>query len=171
MSATDAPPSALPELKKFLEFLSGMWGLLAGISTLFPLSNLLLQAVPLEPLPEGGFAYLPATAVSVVATLCCVFVVLWTFSQRGLATSWTAAPVQRRAWRSFILGLAGVILYFALYLAIANDFYWVALGWQSGDLRRLAGDVVLLILYAALFSLLTRAFVLLALFEFVKPRT
>jgi hypothetical protein len=170
MSESDAPPPSLPELKRFLEFLSGLWGLLAGVTTLFPLSNLLLEAVPLEALPGGGYAYLPGTAVSVVASVSCVFVVLWTFSQRSAARGWARSAVQRRAWRCLIVGLTGLVLYYALYQVIAHDFYWIVLHWASGSLRRLAGDVLLLVLYAAFFSLLTRAFVLLALLEFVKGR-
>jgi hypothetical protein len=170
MSGTDAPTASLPELKQFLEFVSGLWGLLAGISTLFPLSNLLIEVVPLDQLPAGGYAYLPGSAVSVVASLSCVFVVLWTFGQRAAAVRWARATVHRRAWRCFLGALAALVLYYVLYLALAHDFYWIVLHWESGALQRLLGDVLLLLLYVTCFSLLTRAFLLLALHEFVRAQ-
>lgn len=169
MIETQASPPVLAELKAFLEFLSGLWGLLAGIATLFPLSSLLVQTIPLASFPGGGFAYFPSAVVSVTATIGCIFVVLWTFGQRAAARSWSARSTHRRAWRAFLAGLFCFISYLAIYFVIANDFYWSALHWESGDLRRIAGDVLLLALYAAGFALLTRAFVLLALFEFLKP--
>lgn len=97
-----------------------------------------------------------------VTTLACVFVVLWTFGQREMARSWSRPSVHRRAWRTLAAGLICLLLYVAVYLAAANDFYWSALRWESGDLRRMLGDMVVLVLYAASFSLLTRSFVLVA---------
>ncbi len=38
----------LEELRDFLAFLRSLWGLLAGISVLFPLSNVLFSVIPLE---------------------------------------------------------------------------------------------------------------------------
>ncbi|HEX6558753.1 MAG TPA: hypothetical protein VF021_04805 [Longimicrobiales bacterium] len=170
MTQNKAAPAALSELQSFAEFLKSMWSILAGLSAVFPLSNLLIDAVPVKSWPDGGFTYLPGGVISAVATICCVFVVFWTFGQRALASSWTRTFVHRRAWRSFVLGVAALVSYLAVYLAITNDFYWSVLGWQSSDLRRMLGDVLLLLLYATSFALVTRAFIILGLFEFVSSR-
>ena len=82
MKSKKAAPGFLADFKRFVEFLQGLWGILAGISTLFPLSNTFLKVVPLASWPEGGFAYFSPGVVSAVATLICLFVILWTFGQR-----------------------------------------------------------------------------------------
>jgi len=57
------------------------------------------------------------------------------------------------------------MIYLAAYYFLATSAYDL-LGWESADVRRLLGEVPLLLVYSAFFSLLTRAFVLLAMIEF-----
>lgn len=42
-------------------------------------------------------------------------------------------------------------------------------GWESDDLRWLAGDVALLAAYVGFFAFVTRAFVVLGLREYLRP--
>jgi hypothetical protein len=57
--------------------------------------------------------------------------------------------------------LAYVILY-----QVYAEYAWTKWGWGSDDPRKLFVEVPLLISYAAFFSLLTRAFVLLGMIAF-----
>lgn len=155
----------LGELRQFLEFLRNLWAMLAGISVLFPLSNVLVQVVPLARWTDGGLVYLPPPLVAALSTLACGFVVLTTFGRRREVAD-TRRRMRRQAGLSFVGGIAALAVYLTGHYAVANDVYFLALGWESGDLRRLAGDLILLAAYAAFFCLVTRAFMLLGLIEF-----
>jgi hypothetical protein len=109
--------------------------------------------------------------VSGFATLACLFIVLWTFGQREemrVSREWSSLP--QRAVRSFGLGAVALMMYLAGHYAISNDFYFRILGWQSDDLRRIAGDVVLVIAYGGFFVLVTRAFLALGLREYLRDK-
>ena len=56
--------TSIDELKQFTKFLQSLWATLAGISVLFPLSNVLAKVIPLARWPEGGFAFLSPTLVT-----------------------------------------------------------------------------------------------------------
>lgn len=167
MKGERAVPGFLADFKRFIEFLQGLWGILAGVSTLFPLPNTLLQVIPLASWPEGGLAYFSSGVISAVATLVCLFVVLWTFGQRQRFGGSTRGQATRRAWRAFLLGIVALVVYLLMHYAIRADFYFGVFGWESGDLRRILGDVLLLVTYSAWFAMVTRAFVLLGLVEFL----
>ena len=74
--------TSLGELKEFLAFLGNLWAALAGLSVLFPASNVLVKAVPLARWSEGGFAYLPPPLVAALSTVACAFAVLAAFGRR-----------------------------------------------------------------------------------------
>lgn len=116
---------------------------------------------------EGGLAYLAPQLVTVVTTLACLFVLLWTFGQRRQLARQARTRLYRQAWGLFAVGLAALVLYVVLHAAVKAGFYYRVLGWESDDLRWILGDVVLLVTYAAFFAMLTRAFVLLGLVEFL----
>lgn len=153
-------------MKRFTAFLHSLWGILAGISVFFPLSNSLIKkGVPLAKWDEsGGFAILPVELVTAITTLAAIFVVFWTYGQRDMFRSGSHRP-RVSATRSFIVGVASLVLYVAGYCLMQRDFHTV-LGWDSEDVRRLLFDLILLVLYAASFCLITRAFTLLAGVEY-----
>jgi hypothetical protein len=155
----------LEEFQQFLKFLQSLWAMLAGVSVLFPLSNALTRVIPLAQWSEGGFAYFSPALVSIISTVACLFIILWTFGHRH--QSGRKRPrMQKHAVLSFTSGGIAIILYLVVYHAIANDFYFNVLGWESGDFRRVAGDVLLLVAYSAFFVLMTRAFMLLGMVEY-----
>ena len=160
--------SFLEEFKQFLKFLQNLWGILAGVSMLFPLSNALAQAIPLAKWDQGGLAYFAPNLITLVSSLTCLFLILWTFGQRYQLKHQARMRLQRQAWRSFVPGLLSLVLYLMLYYAVQADFYFRVLGWESDDLRRILGDVILLMTYCAFFAMITRAFVLLGLVEFLR---
>ena len=161
----------IKEFNEFVSFLKNVWGILAGISALFPLSNIFLQAIPLETFDEGGvLVWFPARLFTITATVASLFVILWTFSQRkSLQKSRGLKSFQIQAWTSFGFGFLALISYLASYFFLVINAFDV-LGWESADSRRLIGEIPLLILYGTFFTLVTRAFVLLGMMEFFSKK-
>jgi hypothetical protein len=159
----------LVEFKDFIAFLQSLWGILAGISVLFPLSNVLIKLIPLRHLhddPAGALGYLTPDLITVVATLITLFVVLVTFSNRHkFAALKERRLIQRRAWFSFAFGLLALIIYFTVYFGI-YPLYYEPYGIYEGDPRWLIGDFALLLSYSTFFALVSRAFMLLGMIEY-----
>jgi len=72
------------------------------------------------------------------------------------------------AVRSFVAGVAALMVYLLGHYAISHDFYFLVLGWESDDLRRIAGDLVLVLAYGGFFVFVTRAFLALGLREYLR---
>jgi len=159
----------LKEFKDFIAFLQNLWGILAGISVLFPLSNAFLKIIPLKILNEDGvLVFFSPHLFTTIATLVSLFLILWTFSQRNkVKSSKGRTRTRRQAWFSFGVGISSLVIYIVIYFLISNIAYDV-LGWESDDVRRLFGEAVLLIFYCSFFSLMTRAFMLLGMIEFFR---
>lgn len=158
----------LGELREFLRFLSSLWGILAGISLLFPLSNVLAKVIPVS---DAGrpFEDLSSAIVTSVTTVTCLFVTFATFGRRDQFGEPERRPrLSRSARISFGLGVAALAVYLlahnALYSALIADNPNNVLGAALHD-GFLGG------LYVAFFALLTRAFQLLAMLEYFAPRT
>jgi hypothetical protein len=168
MASTDQGNTFIKEFKDFIDFLKNLWGILAGISVLFPLSNALAHLIPLETIDKGGILiWLSPAMFTTLATLSCLFLILWTFSQRqNFQSPKISRYIQRQSLISFAVGLAILITYMVIYFALAA--YYGEYGWSSGDIRHLIGEVPLLILYGAFFVLVTRAFLLLGMGEYFK---
>ena len=160
--------SFLGEFKKFLEFLRNLWSTLAGISLLFPLSNVLIKIIPLAKYDdEGGLVYFSPQLVTAITTLACLFIILWTYGKRhSFSNPQERQSIQKRAGLSFAIGVVSLVIYLVFYFAVKTGFYFDVLGWQSGDPQRVFGDIVLLVAYGAFFLLVTRAFVLLGMIEY-----
>ncbi len=168
MSTLNKPGQAfLNELKDFIAFLQGLWGILAGISVLFPLSNVLIEVIPLgQKLDTPTFEYISPKLVTVVTTLIALFIILWTFGRRhDFKAQKKRGQIRQQAMLSFAFGLLALIIYFVAFYGIYTLFY-APLDIWSGDPRRLIGDIVLMLSYSAFFSLITRAFMLLGMIEF-----
>ncbi len=78
------------ELREVLDFLQTLWGALSGLSVIFPFSNQLMKAVPLaswELTFSGGrgFAHIPPSAVTALATVSALFAVIVSVGQ---AVTW-----------------------------------------------------------------------------------
>lgn len=159
----------LVEFKDFIAFLQSLWGILAGISVLFPLSNVLIKLIPLRHLhddPAGALGYLSPNLITAVATLITLFVILLTFGNRYKFKALKKRRlIQRQAWLSFAFGLLALIFYFAVYFGI-YPLYYEPYSIFEGDPRWLIGDFALLLSYSAFFALVTRAFMLLGMIEY-----
>jgi hypothetical protein len=169
MSPDNARNAFINEFTDFVKFLQTLWGILAGISVLFPLSNVLVKVIPMSNIyddPPGGLAYLTPTLITTLSTIATLFIILITFRQRDdLRTRKQQATIQQQAWIAFGAGLLGLLLYLVVYFGIYSAFY-DPFNIMGGDPRRLIGDFLLLIFYGAFFAMLTRAFVLLGMLEY-----
>jgi hypothetical protein len=162
----------LKEFRAFVAFLQNLWGLLAGVSVFFPLSNLLLEAIPLQAYGEEGGVYnhLSPPLITTTATIVTLFVLLSTFMGRGrLREKKGRQAAVHNAWVSFGVSILFLIAY-VIFHQVYAEYAWAKWGWGSGDPRKLFAEVLLLMSYVAFFSLLTRAFVLLGMIEFFGAR-
>ena len=166
MAAQDTGNTAIKELRSFLTFLGSVWGLLAAVSVLFPLSNVLSAVIPLETAANGGaFWEISPGAVTTVSMISAAFCILLIYSRRReLASTQQVAGTRRTALWSFAGGLALLGVYLVLYELKADAYDLV--GWQSDDSRHVFVEVPLMATYAGCFTLLTRGFTLLALIEY-----
>lgn len=159
----------LDELREFLSFLASLWGLLAAVSVFFPLSNLLVDVIPLEGLGEPFHELSPAI-VAVLTTLTCIFVTFATFGRRG---QFADAPRRTRYARSARLSFPVALVLLALYVLLPHSLYEVLITNQGGSA---AGGIALYdglmaALYIASFALITRAFLLLAMLEYFPEQS
>ncbi|WP_153306024.1 hypothetical protein [Desulfatiglans anilini] len=162
----------LKEFKEFFAFLQNLWGILAGISVFFPLSNTMMKVIPIgqfydEPPGSGAFQYLSSELVTSITTLITVFVVFSAFSRRHRYQVQEYQTIRRQAWVSFLAGIASLVAYLVANFGLYELIYGPLEIW-GGDPRRLIGDVFLLFTYAIFFALITRAFMLLGMAEFYR---
>lgn len=171
MDSREFQQGYLEELRAFLAFLKNLWGLLAGTSVFFPLSNVLLRAIPLGAYGEGGvFDQISPSLITTLATVVTLFVVLVTFASRGEFRE----PARRRtafraAWLCFGISILSLLAYLVIHQTY-REYAWASWGWGSDDPRKLFVEIPLLITYVIFFSLLTRAFMLLGMMEFFREK-
>lgn len=155
------------ELREFLRFLRSVWGVLAGISVLFPLSNTLFTVIPIG-MDQRPFQDLSPAVVTTLTMLTCIFLTFATFGRRDRFTD----PKRRGryAWFAracFVAGLAALAVYLlaphALYQAWISDH-------PDSDAGVAGYDGLLAALYVATFALFTRAFLVLAMLEYFPGR-
>jgi hypothetical protein len=155
------------ELQSFLVFLGSMWGALAGLSVVFPLSNVLADVIPLSSVSaDGAFVRISPAVVTAVSTVSVLFSILWLFGTRqDVGNSNDLTNIRKGALLSFSIGLVLLVAYLGLY-ELKLDQAYSSWGWESDDLGHILVEVPLMALYSGFFVLLTRAFVLLGLIEF-----
>ncbi len=167
MGSQNSDTDFIREFREFILFLQSLWGLLAGISTFFPLSNVLLGVIPMEAYEaDGVFNHLSPPLITAVATVVTLFVVLWTFGNRDQVKQTGRHNMQRRAWIAMGVSMASLTAYMVIHQVYKEYAY--AWGWGSDDPRKLLAEIPLLIAYCVFFSLLTRAFMLLGMTEFYR---
>ena len=169
MSADNQGNRFLAEFRDFVKFLQSLWGILAGVSVFFPLSNILLKVIPLASMqddPPGALEFLSPALITTLATVATLFIVLQTFRRREeLRTRRQQNVTEHQTWIAFGLGIVSLLFYLSINFGIYSILY-APFGIWSGDPRRLIGDFLLLIFYGIFFSQITRAFVLLGMVEY-----
>lgn len=161
----------IEEFGSFVEFLGNLWGVLAGVSALFPLSNLFFEVIPTDPEVLWALAYIvdPEGLLTTVATVGSLFVILWTFGQRYRFEGWRRRRVHRRAWLTFGSAVVLLVVYLLLYAIAAGGGEEAIVGptVESSDLAFVLYQLAMLLVYVGFFALTTRSFVLLGLVEYL----
>ena len=157
--------SFLQELKAFLGFLNSLWGLLAGISILFPLSNAFIKVIPLKeavPFQGTGLVYngngllnLTPQLITTITTLVLLFLVLWEFGKRFEFIKNGKLNGRNDFMNDALIHLIYGFIMLAIYLAI----YYL-------KEASFIGDFFLAIMYTAFFYFITYAFMKLAMVEY-----
>jgi len=138
--------TTLAELREFLAFLRSLWGILAGVTVVFPISNLLTAVLPLLPGSES--------LSTVLATLFSLFAIFVVFVLRHADLNGDYGDgecgllIVASIW-TFVGGAGALVVY--LYVR----------------LEPLAAGLVP-VLYATVFGLFAAAFTLLALVEYTQ---
>lgn len=157
----------LQELREFLQFLRSLWGILAGISILFPLSNAFFAVIPLA----GGqrpLQNLSPNVVTVVTMVTCIFLTFATFGRRDRFTD--AARRGRYAWSARAC-FAGALAALAIYVLAPNGLYPTLItNDPDTELGIATYDGLFGGLYVLTFALLTQAFLILAMLEYFADR-
>jgi hypothetical protein len=169
MSTSNSGVEFIKGFRDFVVFLQSLWGILAGISIFFPLSNAFTKSIPLEMWDEGGFAVLHPDFITTITTLITIFIIFWIYGQRHeFKAHMESRLIRRQAGLSFIFGVLALIVYYVVYNLMKSNFHYSVMGWYSEDPRRVFFDLVLLLAYTAFFGLITRAFVLLGMIEYFR---
>ncbi len=140
---------AVADLTEFLSFLGSLWGVLATVTVLFPLSNWLVAVLPLPPGSER--------LSSVLATLFSLFAIFFVF-------------VLRNADFGDVYDGGDIVFFIVASLVTFGSGVLVLVLYSYVRLEPLAAGVGP-VLYAGVFGLFTAAFTLLALAEYVHDGT
>jgi hypothetical protein len=166
----------IEELKNLIGFLQTIWGVLAGISLFFPLSNNLVKVVPLAKINGGeiygGLAYLSPDTVTVVSTIIVIFIMFQVISHRHDIEVSQRRKIQHKANVSAVIAILAFIAYLLLYMPVAqwlNGYSWENLYYLK-VFSRLLCDIGMLLVYSLMFASTTRAFMLLGMIEFLRSR-
>jgi hypothetical protein len=151
-----------------IAFLSNLWGLLAGLTLVFPASAQLLKAIPLkvaDPTEAGmGLRIIEPNFVIALATFASLFVLMYIVSRRDDVAAARRSRVRRLAVIYFITSL----LMLALFLVVYTTEEGVIIYRRYDELVEGKGVIEfwVVLFYSAFFAAATAAFTLLGLKEF-----
>lgn len=148
------------DLKAFITYITSLWGVLTGVTAVFPLADVFLKVIPL---PIDGYEKSTAPIAIPMTTLVALFILFYSFVQRDKINS----TMSRKAGMFFIVGLTALLVFFFL-----NHFEYPLRVRIFPDLDS-TDDYVLMLgfivpFYVAFFAFVTRAFAILALIEFQR---
>jgi len=152
------------EIRDFIQFISTIWGSLATLTAIFPLSGKLFEVIPL---PVDAYERSTAPIAIPLTTLVSLFVIFYSFVQRDNVI----INQTRRAKIFFALGFVSLAIFFML------DQFWYPLRvWLCPERCDSTTDyrmwlVMLIPFYIAFFACVTCAFTMLALVEFKRRST
>jgi hypothetical protein len=144
----------LAELRTFLAFLTGLWGMLTGLSLLFALANVFVDVIPVTEHFQPLYR-LPPTVVTPLASVTSLFVLLATYARRGaVAAARGRDRARRSATVSFATGRAALAVYLVGTVLVGSHLYGdtghTTIG---GDSKLVAGDLAFTCLYGGFFAL------------------
>lgn len=153
-------PDLLSNVRQFLGFLSGLWGMFSSLTLLFPLSNALVQVLPMHETQRGIYTAL--------TTLTCCFVILYLYITRHQQIAVRLAKpslYDRRVIAIFALGVLSALLYLPAHSSYAQILEG---SYSAADLEQGMMWVLGMLFYGMSFVGLTTSFTLLAIVEYGK---
>ena len=150
----------LSDVRQFLGFLSGLWGMFSSLTLLFPLSNALVQVLPMHETQRGIYTAL--------TTLTCCFVILYLYITRHQQIAVRLAKpslYDRRVIAIFALGVLSALLYLPAHSSYAQILEG---SYSAADLEQGMMWVLGMLFYGISFVGLTTSFTLLAIVEYGK---
>jgi hypothetical protein len=116
-------PRFLAEPRTFLAFLTGLWGMLTGLSLLFALANVFVDVIPVTEHFQPLYR-LPPTVVTPLASVTSLFVLLATSARRGaVAAARGRDRARRSATVSFATGLAALAVFLVGTVLVGSHLY------------------------------------------------
>jgi hypothetical protein len=148
------------EFREFIRYMRSLWAILAGVTAVFPLSDILFKVIPL---PVDAYEKSTAGLAIPVTTVVTLFMLFFTFVQRDRFSSAATA----RSGLFFLLGLFCLVIFFLLGHFEESLRMRLLPGLDSTD------DYIILLVavvpfYVGFFAFVTRAFTILALMEFKR---
>ena len=148
------------DLRAFITYLTSLWGMLAGITAVFPLADVFLKVIPL---PVDPYDHATAPIAIPITTLVALFILLYSFVQRNQID----ATMSRRASILFVVGLLSLVVFFLM-----EHFEYALRSRLLPDLDSTDDYVLLMVgvvpFYVLFFACVSRAFAILALIEFKR---
>jgi hypothetical protein len=152
-------PDLLADIRHFLQFLQGLYGLLSGITLLFPLSNALIPLIPVANEDKGLF--------TILATLISIFAVFYFYASADAEAFLKDKNLfKRRAIPSGLYAISSFVFYIILFQATSPRVNPSSVSGASG--LGLVVGLIALALYACMFVAGTSAFIQLALHEYFR---
>ena len=150
------------DLQSFIKYMASLWGVLGGVTVVFPLADVLLNVIPL---PVDGYHKSTAPIAIPITSLVALFTLFFTFVERDKAQFATA----RRSAVFFIFAMFFLLAFMLL------EHFEESLRVRLFPTLDSTDDYVLLLVgvvpfYVAFFACVTRAFAILALIEFKRKR-
>ncbi len=148
------------DLQGFIRYIASLWGVLGGITAVFPLAGVFVKVIPL---PVDPYNKSTASVAIPLTTLVDVFILFYSFVQRDRIRS----ARSQRPGVFFVLGLVSLMAFFLL------DHFEYPLRTALCPSCDSTDDYVLMLVgivpfYVAFFASVTRAFAILALVEFKR---
>ena len=152
---------------EFLAFLKTQWGGLAGLSLLFPASNLLLSALRTEVLSQATQDAVNGRLLTAFATVASLFGLL--SATMGVHRLLRDVDETQDGPRAEAVSYAGLNFLLSVVAAIAYVSCYLKIDLQQDTKSPLA--ILCGVLFVAIFYFMTSAFSLLGLISYVRQKT
>ncbi len=151
----------LAEVKQFVNFFTGLWGILAGVSVLFPLSAALFGVLWTPSEGRGLFSTL--ATIGSLAVITTIFTTRDTLTKIYFSGDLVLGRLQRLLYALKILVTRG-LAYCLIGLTLSIFYYAYTPEYKAGNSR----DFMALALYVLIFMFLSAGFTLFATKEYIR---
>lgn len=149
----------LREIRALLVFLQSLWGILSGISLFFPLSNDLLQIIPLAKLTDeywgegAALMFLSPKLITTITTVTIFFVLLKNINKRQEIKSISRLEIRQSSTKLFGFALVTLVIYllFIYFVSPWIDSQKFIGIYHIKRLAKILNDLCILGLYSVFF--------------------